>query len=132
FPWVPRLSAPRRVGRCRRVAGDRASPRLQPSPRILPVSFPAPDLTPMHRRAGRRSNYEKRPFVPIGTADACAVGDAEIVARLAGTGARVFIFEAYPGVHRVTLLRLARGLGDVVLIDAADALRPSADLDRRL
>jgi mannose-6-phosphate isomerase class I len=80
------------------------------------------DHIPMHRRA-REPNYDRGPSIPGGPRSVCDVGWDAICSTLRGTGARVVIVEAYPGVRREDLRALVHGVGADVEVDAATALK---------
>ena len=61
---------------------------------------------------GRRSTYDKRPFVAAGPADACAAGAAAVRTALASRAARVVVVECYPGVRAADVLPLLLGAAD--------------------
>ena len=81
----------------------------------------------------RPGHYDKRPFVPVGPASACAVGWPAILEQLQGLRSRrrcVLVVECYPGVHvdevRTTL---AEALRPALVVDARRAYRDAAEID---
>jgi mannose-6-phosphate isomerase class I len=84
--------------------------------------------TPVHLRA-RTPNYDRFPTVHGGTREACVVGWEPIAATLRGTGSRVIVVEAYPGVHDADLQALLRALAPDLAIDARDAFKDPAAID---
>lgn len=84
---------------------------------------------PLHRR-GRRASYDKRPSVAAGAASACTAGWEAIGAALRREPARVTVVEAYPGVRREDLERLARALGAGAVFWSEDALLPPEAVER--
>lgn len=84
---------------------------------------------PLHR-SGRRASYDKRPSVAAGRASACTVGWEAIAAALVREPARVTVVEAYPGVRRTDLERLARALGVDAVFWSEDALLSPDAIER--
>lgn len=86
----------------------------------------------------RRSNYDKYPVVAVpDTAEACVTGWTGIVECLRdaikkrSSRKTVLVVECYTGVDEVQVLReLQSGLKPSVILHAAQALLPSADIDR--
>jgi mannose-6-phosphate isomerase class I len=87
-----------------------------------------PVPTPQHR-VRRRPNYDRFPVLPAGATGDCLVGWSNIAARLRATEARRLVVEAYPGVRSDDLRALAREVGADLVIDAAAALKPAAEID---
>jgi mannose-6-phosphate isomerase class I len=82
----------------------------------------------------RRSNYDKHPVIPVGTAAGCHVGWSAITDRLEGLRSRarcVVVVECYPGV-RVDEVRRAftEGLAPTLVVDARQAYRHASDVER--
>ena len=65
---------------------------------------------PMHR-CGRTPNFDRFPTVPVGGPSDRDVGWDDIAVRLARTGARVTVVEAYPGIDDKALREVADRLG---------------------
>ena len=86
-------------------------------------------LPPMHQR-DREPNFDRFPTVPIAGPSGCLVGWDAIAARIASTGARVTVVEAYPGIYDKSLRELADRLNAELVIDAADALLPATAVAR--
>jgi mannose-6-phosphate isomerase class I len=82
----------------------------------------------------RRSNYDKRPFTPVGPASACDRGWPAILARLRGQGPRercVLVVECYPGVDVDGVLRtLVEGLAPALVVDARQTLLDHSKIER--
>jgi len=80
------------------------------------------------------SRYDKRPFVPAGAEAACHVGWPAIVERLRGLRTRsrcVLTVECYPGVDVDEVKRaFSEGLGPIVVVDARQAYRHGAEIER--
>lgn len=72
-------------------------------------------------------SYDKRPSVP-GRGD-CITGWDAIGGAIRSTGARVIVIESYTGVHRSDLSKLVDAIAPDHAIDAAQALRPEAEID---
>lgn len=85
--------------------------------------------TPVHL-LDREPNYDRAPAIFGGAPDDCTVGWEAIGARLRGAGARVLAVEAYPGVHEKDLQALAAAIAPDAIVDAADALKDPATIDR--
>lgn len=83
---------------------------------------------PAHRRLRRRT-YDKRPIAATGPASAVVAGSAAVAAALAGTMARTIAIDVYPGVRSADVLALARDTGADVVVDAEQAMLPSAAID---
>jgi mannose-6-phosphate isomerase class I len=96
------------------------APSVPPSEPTWPV--------PRHRLR-RRRNYDRFPTIPGGEVGACVAGWPGIGAHLRGTGARRIVVEAYPGVLARDLGALAAAAGADLVIDAAAALKPPAEID---
>lgn len=92
---------------------------------------PAPEPTPLipHHRLQRRRNYDRFPTLPGGNAADCLTGWPQIAARLRASGAHRIVIEAYPGVLPCDLDALAAEVGADLVIDAATALKPPAEID---
>jgi mannose-6-phosphate isomerase class I len=86
-------------------------------------------LVRMDRRE-RLPNYDKTPHIEGGSPSECAVGWDEIVRRLASSGARVIVVEAYPGVYDEDLEELVKRLKPEVALASTEALRPPDEIDR--
>lgn len=75
------------------------------------------------------STYEKHPAVDAGPATAVTVGWSAVAGVLRGAG-RVLAVETYPGVSGKDVAALVAAVGADVVVDAADALRSAAEIDR--
>jgi mannose-6-phosphate isomerase class I len=85
---------------------------------------------PLHRVASRSSNYDKFPFVPVGSRADCAVGWDAVCAAVRQTERRVIVVEAYTGVRDDDLVRLVAGIGSELSVNAARALKPEEEINR--
>ena len=72
--------------------------------------------------------YDKRPSIAAGSGADCAVGWADIAARIRGDRARVIAIETYPGVRTDDLHALAHELHCDELIDVSRALFPADEI----
>jgi mannose-6-phosphate isomerase class I len=84
---------------------------------------------------GRKSNYDKLPFTPVGpSSSSCEVGWTSIAERLGGLRSRrrcVLVVECYPGVDVDGVRRaLTEGLRPVLVVDARQALKDPAEVER--
>ena len=87
--------------------------------------------TPMHL-VGRRSNYDRYPYVEAGPASDCIIGWDNIAAAIRETGARVVVIETYTGVKEKDIDLLVNGLLPHLAIDSSEALKPQAEIDAML
>ncbi|MFN8091987.1 MAG: class I mannose-6-phosphate isomerase [Vicinamibacteria bacterium] len=83
---------------------------------------------------GRRSNYDKAPFVPAGEERDCDVGWERIVERLRALRTRrrcVLVVECYPGVDVDSVRRtLSEGLRPALVVDARQAFKEPGEIER--
>jgi hypothetical protein len=84
---------------------------------------------------GRKSNYDKLPFTPVGPSSSCCeVGWTSIAERLGGLRTRrrcVLVVECYPGVDVDGVRRaLTEGLRPVLVVDARQAFKDPAEVER--
>ena len=83
---------------------------------------------------GRKSNYDKTPFTPVGPASSCEVGWTSILERLAGLRTRprcVLVVECYPGVDVDGVRKaLTEGLRPALVVDARQAFKDPAEVER--
>ena len=83
---------------------------------------------------GRRSNYDKAPFVPAGEERDCDVGWERIVERLRALRTRwrcVLVVECYSGVDVDSVRRtLSEGLRPALVVDARQAFKEPGEIER--
>ncbi|MCA1840293.1 MAG: class I mannose-6-phosphate isomerase [Actinomycetota bacterium] len=87
---------------------------------------------PINEIPGRKSNYDKRPYVPVGSSAECSIGWDNVIRQIKRTGARVVVIEAYAGVKQKDLEFVANGLLPDVAIDASEALKPQSQIEAML
>jgi mannose-6-phosphate isomerase class I len=85
--------------------------------------------TPMHRMPGRIPNYDKFPWIPGGPTGDCHVGWDAVCGAIRKAGRKVIVVDAYAGVRRDDLLRLAAGLEADTAISTERALKSAKEID---